>query len=481
MNAPAKLAITLLMLCTHFVYASDTEDFLNKLKSHYKDTLHINAFSLNHHFLNKRYRGKNYWDFNMPNRAMSIRTVEIDLERKHYYDNDILYFPGGLLYDRVQFQNDTEGYFYEKSGVFLGKAIIKQDMNRFDAVASYLVMKLDFMAVRPLLEEEEEEEEEVAKQVEIKNIKEANTTLVTHSLPDGKTVEYLFNNQPFQLKSVKHSPLNGYFEYKDYKTTRGINYARVVHQHYNGATVPQYVTYNDSFNVIKQVDPNHFVLPKGYDTELVRGDGILFATKLSKDLHLITDSGGRLNSVLKINGDKITAFGASNNKELAEQILKFIENYFPNKKLDSVHVSHPHADEISGLSTYAKEGVTILADQYTISAIKANEPFKKEIDSVKFKPINNEQTIDGTTFYVLETMRSKRQSFVYFKEAGVVFQSDFLHIPFDGYIPEVIPNYTRTFIDLLRDKQLNLKRIISNYGHNNITIEMMDEAYNALM
>jgi len=148
MNAPAKIAITLLILCTHFVHANDAENFVNKLKSHYKDTLHIKAFSLNHHFLNKRYRGKNYWDFNMPNRAMSIRTVEIDLEKKHYYDNDILYFPGGLLYDRVQFQNDTEGYFYEKSGAFLGKAIIKQDMNRFDAVASYLVMKLDFIAVR---------------------------------------------------------------------------------------------------------------------------------------------------------------------------------------------------------------------------------------------------------------------------------------------------------------------------------------------
>jgi len=475
MNAPAKIAITLLILCTHFVHANDAENFVDKLKSHYKDTLHIKAFSLNHHFLNKRYRGKNYWDFNMPNRAMSIRTVEIDLEKKHYYDNDILYFPGGLLYDRVQFQNDTEGYFYEKSGAFLGKAIIKQDMNRFDVVASYLVMKLDFIAVRPLVEEQE------IAQITIEKNEAANTTLVKHFLSDDSSVEYLFSNQPFQLKSVKHGPLNGYFEYKDYKTTRGINYARVVHQHYNAATVPQYVTYNDSFNVIKQVDPNHFILPQGYNKELVRGDGVLFSKELSKDLHLVTDSGGRVNSLLKINGSKITAFGASNNEELAEQMLKFIDNYFPNKQLESVHVSHPHADEISGLNIYAKEGATILADQYTISAIKAHEPFKKEIDSFKFRPINNEQTIYGTTFYVLETMRSKRQSFAHFKDVGIVFQSDFLHIPFDGHIPEVIPNYTRTFIDLLRDKKLNLKRIISNYGHNNITIKMMDEAYNALM
>jgi len=460
----------------NIVKADEVQHFVNKLKDHYQDTLPIKAFSLNHHFLNKQYRDKNYWDFKMPNRAMSIRTVEVDLEKKHYYDNDILYFPGGLLFDRVQFQNDTQAYYYEKSGAFLGKAVIKQNMNRFDTVTNYLVMKLDFMAVRPLLEEHSSK-----KAITLIKDKKSQTTLVTHTLPSGDTIDYKFKNQPLQLISVNYKPLNGYFEYHDYQTTRGITYARVVHQHYNGATVPQYITYNDSFNILDQVDPNRLKLPQGYNQELPRGDGKLFSSLLSKDLYLVTDSAGRRNSLLKVKDDKIMAFGVSGSADLAEKIISFIAKEFPNKTLKSVHITHPHGDEISGLNVYAKHGIEILADKYTIAGIKAHKAFSNDIENFKFRILENEQSISGAKFYILETMHAKRQSFVHFDDAGIIFQSDFLHIPFDNTIPKVIPNYTRTFVDFVRNNKLKLNRVVSQYGNNNITVEVMNKAYDALM
>ena len=63
---------------------SDSEAFLNKLKSHYESTRSIKKFSLNYHFLNKQYRSENYWDYNVPNRVLSVRMVEVDMEKKHF-------------------------------------------------------------------------------------------------------------------------------------------------------------------------------------------------------------------------------------------------------------------------------------------------------------------------------------------------------------------------------------------------------------
>jgi len=78
-------------------------------------------------------------------------------------------------------------------------------------------------------------------------------------------------------------------------------------------------------------------------------------------------------------------------------------------------------------------------------------------------------------------MHSKRQSFVYFKDSGIIFQAHFLHIAFDNTIAKVIPNYTRTFIDFVRNKQLKFKRIVGNYQNNNISLEVMNKTYDAIM
>jgi len=142
---------------------------------------------------------------------MSIRTVEVDFARKHFYDNDILYFPGGLLFDRVHFQNDEESYYYEKTGVFLGKGVVKQGMNRFDIATRYLVMKLDFLAVRPLLSEQN-----IQQNIKlITDQKSATTTLIHHT--NDNTIDYTFSNTPLRLLSINHRPLNGFLNMKTTK------------------------------------------------------------------------------------------------------------------------------------------------------------------------------------------------------------------------------------------------------------------------
>ena len=89
--------------------------------------------------------------------------------------------------------------------------------------------------------------------------------------------------------------------------------------------------------------------------------------------------------------------------------------------------------------------------------------------------------IDGARFYVLENTHSKRQSFVHFKDSGIIYQEDFLEVAFDNTIAKVIPNYTKTFIDFVRSKKLEFSRIVGHHYNNNISVEVMNKTYDANM
>jgi len=454
------------------VWAGEAEDFVAKVKTHYQETLTIKAFSLNSHFTNKQYRDHNYWDYQTPNVYMSVRTTEVDLVKKHFYDNDIIYYAGGRLYDRVQFQNDTESFFYERSATTYGKAVISNGMDRFDIIKRYMVMNIDFLAVRALLEETNIEDN-----ITLRRDETSGTTTLIHKTSDDNVVDYEFSNAPLQLQSINHRPLRGIFVYDDYQTTRGITYARSVNSYYNGDTEPTYVKFNNHFEIIEEVDPAKLQIPEGYGPELFRGDGVLVSKEISKDLYLVTDSSARINSLFKVNGDQIMVFGASGNSRFAEKTIKFILDQFPKKKITSVYITHPHGHQIAGLKVFVDQGIEILADEYSIAAIKAYPSFADDISRFKLRTIEDEQVIGGAHFYILENMHSKRQGFVYFKDGGIIFQAHFLHIPLDNTIAKVIPSYTKTFIDFVRDKQLKVNRIVGNYRNNNISVEVMNKTY----
>jgi len=472
--------MTLFTITVASVQAGEAEEFVDKLKTHYQKTLSIKAFSLGYHFLNKQYRDNDYWDYQMPNRVMSQRMIEIDLVKKHFSDSDILYSPGGRVNNRTQFQNDTESYYYEPNGSYLGKRYFNQGMGNFDRMIPYILMNVDFLAVRPLLEESN-----IEGNITLQENNELGTNTLTHKVSNGNTdetvIEYEFRNNPLQLLSINNKSTSANYVYDDYQTTRGITFARSVHSNPEGATEPAYVKFIDQFKVIEQVDPGKLQLPQGYGHEIPKSDGILVSKEIAADLYLVTDSSAWRNSLFKINGDKIMLFGGSGYPALAEKTIKLISEQFPKKKITSVYVTHPHGYAIDGLNVYAEKGIAILADEYSIAAIKAYAGFADDIDKFKFRTIDHEQIIDGAHFYVLENMHSKRQSVVHFKESGIIFQADFLHIAFDNTIAKVIPNYTRTFIDFVRNKQLKFTRIVANYQNNNISVEVMNKTYDALM
>jgi hypothetical protein len=468
----AFMALFAIMVST--AWAGEAEEFVTKLNTHYQKTLPIKAFSLNHHFLNKQYRDVNYWDYKTPNRHLSQRLVEVDLVKKHFYDNDVLYFSGGRLYDRVQYQNDKESFFYERSHTTFGKAIVNRGMGNFDRVVRYLFTKVDFLAVRPLLEEAN-----VDGNITLHQDKKSGTTTIIHKISDDNIVDYKFNDNPLHLVSINHRPLNAIFHYDDYQTTNGFTFARYIESYYDGAKEPSYITFNDQFNIIDKVDPAKLKVPDGYGPIITRGDEILVSKEIAKDLYLVTDSSAALNSLFKVNGDEIIVFGASGSIGLAKKTIELINNQFPKKTITSVYVTHPHGHQIAGLKVFVDLGVEILADEYSIAAIKAYPSFADDIIRFKFRTIEHQKIIGDEHFYVLENMHSKRQGFVYFKESGIIFQAHFLHLPLDNTIPKVVPSYTRTFIDYVRHKQLKINRIVGNYRNNNISVDVMNKVYDA--
>lgn len=453
----------------------EVEDFVDKIKKNYQKTLPIKAFSLNHHYLNKQYRDRDYWDYQTPNRIMSQRVVEIDMVKKHFYDNDIYYTSGGLLLDRAHFQNDTESFAYERNGSYWGKCILNQGMGNFYRM-SYVIMDVDFLAVRPLLEETN-----IEGNITLKQDRKSGTTTLIHKTSDDNVIDYEFSNNPLQLVSINNKSNEAIFVYDDYQTTRGITFARTVHQYYDGAKEPNYIIYNDQFEIIEEVDPAKLQVPEGYGPEIPKSDGVLVSKEIAKDLYLVTDSSAARNSLFKVNGDEIIVFGASANTSLAEKTIKLILDQFPKKKITSVYVTHSHGHQIAGLKVFVDQDIEILADEYSIAAIKAYPHFADDIARFKFRAIEHEQIIDGVHFYVLENMHSKRQGFVYFKNSGIIFQAHFLHIPLDNTIAKVIPSYTRTFIDFIRNKRLKVNRIVGNYRNNNISVEVMNKTYDAIM
>ncbi|MFD2167179.1 hypothetical protein ACFSJY_13050 [Thalassotalea euphylliae] len=463
-------------LCATPVWANEAQQFFEKIQAHYESTRSITKFSLNYHFLNKQYRSHNFWDYQTPNRVLSVRMVEVDMDKKHFYDNDILYTAGGQILDRAQFQNDTHSYYYENNGNYLGKQFFNEGMGNFDRFMSYNIMNIDFLAVRPLLEEEN-----VSENISLRKDKQAGTTILTHKKGDEQVIEYAFQDAPLQLVSLHNITRQALYIYDDYQTTRGLTFARSVNKFYNGSAVPAYISFNDKFAIIDEVDASKLKLPPGYGPEFKPGDGVLTATEIGKDLYLVTDSSAWRNSVFKVNGNTVTVFGGAGYTSLAEKTITLIQDKFPDKKITAVHITHPQAADIAGIMPYVELGADILADDYTIAAIKAFPKFAESISKFTFRTITSGEIIDGTHFYVLENLHAKRQSFAYFEDSGILFQADFLNIATDNTIPKVIPTYTRTFIDFVRSKQLNIKRIVSNYKNNNITVEVMNKTYDALM
>jgi len=470
----AFTCMTLFTFTIPAAWAEESQDFIARLKTHYQKIPPVKAFSLTQSYL----QGSPYqaWDYQTPNRWAAYKVTEFDLDKKQYVENVTHHFTGGLIYDEVHFHNGEASFRYEKNGIPYGKRIVKQGMDSFERLKNIYLMNIDFLAVKPLLEEND-----IAAHIKLHQNKTSTETTLTHTTADNKVIEYMFSDTPLQLVSIENKSRDRISVYDDYQTTNGLTFARSITKYYDGETIPRFIKRIERLDIIEEIAPAKFQVPKEYGPIIPKSNRALLSIEIAQDLYLVTNASARRNSLFKVKDDEIMVFGASDSPELAEKTINLILSQFPNKKITSVYVTHPHDDHIDGLPAYAKRGVVIYADAYSISAIKAYPYFTKDITTFKFRTIHHNQQLDGVSFYVLENSHSKRQSFVHFKDSNIIYQADFLEVAFDNTIAKVLPNYTKTFIDFVRNKKLNFNRIVGYHSNNNISPEIMNKMYDANM
>lgn len=453
--------------------AYQADEFLKVLEKHYQPTKSIKAFSLAHSYFGRTDPYES-WDFEAPGRYQAFKVTEIDFANQFYYQNVVHHNTGGLYFDEVHFQNEQESLRYERNGIPLGKGAIEQNLNSYERYKNLTLMNLDFFAVRPLLAAEND-----ADSIDFQFDKSIRQAKLTHRDAKNAVMEYVFDTNPLRLKSITNKTRNRIYLYDDYRTNNGHHFAHSVIKHYNGEQAPSFISRIESFSVITEIDTEKLRLPDGYTRISTKPNQALELTPVAPDLYLIADASAAQNTLVHINGDSIMAFGAPMRSEQSRQTIALIKERFPEHRIKGVHITHPYREHIAGLLPYAQEGIKIFADAYTVKAIKAYPQFANDIDKFAFVTLSNEQKMDAVRFYVLENGRSRRQSFAYFEQSGIIFQSDFLEVAYDNTIANILPSYSKQFIDFIRNKELKVTRIVNNRRNNNISPEVMSRSYDA--
>jgi len=461
------LALTSISLFSAASWAGQVQDFVATLKQHYQHTSEIKAFSIRQHYLQNSLGQA--WDYLAPNRWTAMKVTEFDLEKKHYVENVIHHFTGGVWYDEVHFQNDQQSLRYERNGTTLGKKVLEQSMGSFDRYKNLYLANIDFLAVTPLLQETD------LSKMSVVHEKKSGKTRLTYVKSNKNVKEYVFNRQPLRLYSIDDKSRGRVSIYTDYQTSRGFTFARSIDKYYKGEANPRFIKRIDDFELLEGIEPHKLQLPAGFGPVLAFSDRKPILKKLGVDLYLITNAAGSRNNMLQVKGDELMLFGGPSSSRLAQETLDFLAKRFPQKKLTSVYVTHPHSDHIDGLSVYVDFGAHIYADAYSIAAIKAYPDFAEFIAGFKFKTIGHNQLLHGARFYVLENSHSKRQSFVHFEAMGIIYQADFMDIPVDNTMPKVLPNYSKTFSDFVLSQKLNVNRIIGHSFNNNIGSDLLQK------
>lgn len=466
-----KSVIFLFLAVTKLACASEATTFINTLKTHYQNTSSIKVFSLTHSYLGRSDPFQS-WDFQAPTRYKAFKVTDIDINNHHYYQNVVHLFTGGLYFDEVHFQNSKESLRYERNGISLGKSVIKQNMNSFNRYKNLTLMNLDFFAIMPLISETNIEEK-----IEFQQGSPSGKVTLTHQTSEKITIEYVFNTKPLQLISINNKNRKRIYLYDDYRYSNGYYFAHSLIKKYNGDTTPSFITRIENFEKIELIETEKLRLPSDYYKSVSDNSSALTTTSITKNLYLVTDGSALRNILFKINNNDITVFGASKNSKSSNQVIDTIKQRFPDKKITAVFVTHPYSDHILGLLPFVEQGAKIYADAYTVKAIKAFPRFNDKIHKFNFEEIKNRQVINNVRFYVLENARSKRQSFAYFEQDGIVYQTDFLEVAFDNTIANILPSYSKQFIEFLRSEKLKVNRIVGFHRNNNISPEVMDRSY----
>lgn len=473
--AKLKTTITLIMVFLISSLSYSQKDvksvFFNKLKNKYMFANDIKKYTVTYKF-----KSVNPWqsyDYKKPedkNNGYGIYTIEIDSDKKEYFTHDRSQFPGNFVFEFKHFKNNKKAIFYDVNGVISGKKLRNLRKNAFENEKKRAGEVLSFVKVEDLLSGHKRGDD-------IKMKVNNNNTLATiiHTTNEKIINTYTFDIKSLKLVTLKSTEDDSVVNYKNYVTENGIEYAKDL-TIYKSKKLNAKVSI-ENFEKTIGISDSKFAVPFGYKLPLTKQTISSKITQITNNIYLINTTNNSRFILLKIIDDQIMVFGAPLSDKISNKVIGLIEDKFPAKSIKYVFVSHPHNDHIGGLVPYVKNGATVIADDYTVEAIKSFPNFKETINLFRFKTIENRQIIDGVRFYVLENEHSLKQSFAYLTDEEIIYEGDFLEVPADNSIPSHISNVEKQFIEFVREERLKIKRIVQHHRNSNVTVDVMNKYY----
>lgn len=412
------------------------------------------------------------YDFRNPTPIVKSRTTDLDFTNRYYYEDDISTWPGGFVFHYRDFQNAKQSLQYDVNGVVNGKRVREFDLNNFDVIKKRTDNLIDFLAVRNFLKNHSMTD----KFSVVFDAMNASVTLKYLGKKQAK--QYVFSTMPIRLLSVVDTENQKTWHYTKHMSSEGLSFATQIQLNdMKGRDKLYTIKYIKPINMIAK---SKLMTPMNYGPVIPHktpDNSALKSQNIAPNIYLVTNALASRNILFKVIGNNITVFGAPLRDSFSNEVIAVIKKQFPMKKIDQVYVSHAHHDHIGGLRAYAKLGATILADAYTIEAIKHYKRFSDSIKDFTFTPIKHKQLVDGVRFYVPKNSHSKGQSFVHFEHEQLIYEGDFLEIPFDNTIATNMSDVEKTFIEFVRKENIMFKRIVGHHRNNNISPMVMNAYY----
>ena len=441
-------------------------DDMALLKEHYGSYAVMDKFALSYEQLVPTpYQS---YDYRKPDSLHNSMNIEIDLKKNQFFAPRVFRYPGGLSFQYTEYNDGSEGYWYDGGNrTAMGNFLFEGDEEKINTIEVETRRLVDLLTVQHLLFNQQTTD--TVYQIESKHENEIKIEEV-RNVTD--TVMYTFTRMPVSLLSVHYKTDNQSYIFSAQRTIGTFHVAGKIEVLTDGKH--QYTCIINSFEAIDKIEEQKLMLPEGRNLFNPDGEVPLKAIAISEGTYVIQYLAARRNVMLRVSGNDIIVLGAPGRNSMSEKVIELVERKFPDKQIKHVYVSHFHMDHTAGLRAYARKGISIVSDQYSIEAIKANPVFIS--DGMTFLPIVHKQTMMGVTFYLLENSHSKGQTFAYIPEAKAIYEGDFLEMPIDKSIPSHMPKSTKTFLDYIAQEKIDVERIVGHHTSDNISREMI-QAY----
>lgn len=458
MNTISSCLIAFLFAFSFSSKAQDAESFVRSAMQRSGNWQQISTI---------RYKttGKNYnkwqnYSFTHPKPTTDEALRSFDLRANVYYSKTIARYGGGYIFEFVNIGKDTTRYVYDALKSRTGLQLQKGGKKIFDAGFLWLNETFPFYALQTVLQSGD-------------TLQLRNDSTVRRILKAGYE-DFVFSpaQQLTRITRVQNAQTTEKI-FSDYKTSGLLSYPQTASLYINKElaridAIEEFLV-NEVFNTTLLQIPSEYKYIAPVATAMK-------VSKIKKDVFLIENVPGGRNVLFVNMNNYLVVTECPVSTEVSQSIIELIKKTVPGKKIGYVHLSHFHNDHSNGIKAFAAAGATLIATAPTVAAMQTlvdtPSALKKSVFSKQYTLKDSNHEI---RFYEIKNSHAEGMSFLYLPAEKIIYEGDLYSLPDDGTITPAI-EITRDFEKFIRDKNLQVERIIGHHGHSNISLTTLKEA-----